>query len=643
MIKAAIPSLSCVLLSGVASVSLAGNIFTVKVPDPGSLERSFGTTDPYTVESLRIEGTLDNDDIRFLRTLLGSDSLLNQLPSNLRSLDLSEARFENSGAKGYAKVGDGWFHVVSPSRLPAVLVYKSPLEKIVLPSAVDSIDQFSISNCNVRELDLSGMKYVHPRAVMGDTLLHTLRLPAMADAITPTSSVLKSIRSITYGDVDYVPAQSFNNLPELEEIIFGGLVGHIDGYTVNNCPKLKKIIFSGPVNTTGGSQFTSNCPALENISIGGLALWFGNVANPGNTKDNLYRISGAVMESGDSSAVPVAGRKEILARPDMVDDLKRLARWEISHLTSAEGGFLRRMAYATASEQTDTMLVEAGLISLSDSIREAMRYAKGTDDFKTKLQILKEAPAYIAGSNPDIGFSYASPTDSMLRLTREYFNLDSVAGNGDDISRMKRLLYWVHDLVRHDGGSSWPDCPFNLRDLYKVAQQTGRGYNCRFMAMMLTEALLAEGFKARYLTCMPKAWDMDDDCHVICVAWSDSLNKWVWLDPTFAAYVTDENGLLLHPGEVRERLRTDLPLILNQDANWNHKSPQTKEEYLDSYMAKNLYIITSNSRNQAEPEGGNRSYHHEMGKEIYLAPPGARLPSGAAMKSSDPEWFWQKP
>ncbi len=158
------------------------------------------------------------------------------------------------------------------------------------------------------------------------------------------------------------------------------------------------------------------------------------------------------------------------------------------------------------------------------------------------------------------------------------------------------------------------------------------------MAMMLTEALLAEGIPARYVTCQSKHYDLDNDCHVINVAWSKSLNKWVWIDPTFAAYVTDENGLMLHPGEVRQRLIDGKPLVLNKDANWNHKSRQTKEEYLDNYMAKNLYIMSANKINQSEPEGNTS---HPTGYQITLVPAGFKYNNGVT--TSEPEYFWQPP
>ena len=137
----------------------------------------------------------------------------------------------------------------------------------------------------------------------------------------------------------------------------------------------------------------------------------------------------------------------------------------------------------------------------------------------------------------------------------------------------------------------WPDCARNSIAMYELCKREGRGLNCRFLAQVLSEMYLAMGFPSRFVTCQSKAYDTDTDCHVINMVWSRQLGKWIWMDASFAAYVTDENGLLLHPGEVRERLIKGLPLVLNEDANWNHKTKQTKEGYLENYMAKNLYML----------------------------------------------------
>ena len=257
---------------------------------------------------------------------------------------------------------------------------------------------------------------------------------------------------------------------------------------------------------------------------------------------------------------------------------------------------------------------------------------------ETKLEILKQSAPYKRTGQTMPAFTYASPNDSLLTRTRDFFHLDEVAGTGDDLSRIKRLLYWMHDLVRHDGSSSWPKCRYNCVDLYQLCQTEKRGLNCRFMAEMLCEALLAENIPARYITCQSREYDTDNDCHVITIAWSRQLNKWVWVDPTFCAYVTDENGLWLHPGEVRERLQAGKKLILNEDANWNHESKQTVEGYLEEYMAKNLYIISSNLHSRSEAESPDRTQKSES---ITLVPEGFKYKWGQT--TSDDEYFWQAP
>ena len=230
--------------------------------------------------------------------------------------------------------------------------------------------------------------------------------------------------------------------------------------------------------------------------------------------------------------------------------------------------------------------VDSDLISLHKDKRfkrSLLRLAKKTD----YSGILKASQTYRADKK-EYQFYYANPNDTNLVRLRTTFNLDSIAGCGNEISKIKNIMYWVHDIVPHDGNSSNPDQK-NAIDIIRLCQKEKRGVNCRMMAQILNECYLAMGFKARYVTCLPKV--MINDCHVINVVYSCTLNKWIWMDPTFAAYITDDKGMLLSIQEVRERLRMSLPLVLNDDANWNHKSKQTKENYLDYYMTKNLYHL----------------------------------------------------
>ncbi|MDO5421485.1 MAG: hypothetical protein Q4F50_15690 [Bacteroides sp.] len=131
------------------------------------------------------------------------------------------------------------------------------------------------------------------------------------------------------------------------------------------------------------------------------------------------------------------------------------------------------------------------------------------------------------------------------------------------------------------------------------------------------------GFKARHISGLPQKYI--GECHSINVVYSNTLDKWIWVDPTNNAWVMDENGIMLNVQEVRERLRDGRPVILNEEANWNNQQKITKEYYLDSYMAKNLYSIKAD--------------------DVLLCPsdPNAENFFQAKYVVNDDTWFWQSP
>lgn len=255
------------------------------------------------------------------------------------------------------------------------------------------------------------------------------------------------------------------------------------------------------------------------------------------------------------------------------------------------------------------------------------------------MWILRQAGPYDPSAPTDSlpRFRYADPNDRDLVRVREYFNLDSIAGSGDELSKIRNLMHWVHNAVRHDGGSYNPDSR-NAIDLIEVCRKENRGINCRMMAQVLNECYLAMGFKSRFVTCMPRK--MVNDCHVINVVYSTTLDKWVWVDPTFDAYVVDENGVMLSIQEVRERMRDGRPYFLNEDANWNNESPQTQKHYLDTYMAKNLYYLVCSDRSEFDTETWRE------GKQLYyiaLIPEGYDCDREYHFMTTNDEWFWASP
>lgn len=159
------------------------------------------------------------------------------------------------------------------------------------------------------------------------------------------------------------------------------------------------------------------------------------------------------------------------------------------------------------------------------------------------------------------------------------------------------------------------------------------------MATVLNECYLAMGIKSRVITCLPKRFF--SDCHVINAVYSETLGKWLWIDPTNNAWVTDDKGNMLSVPEVRERLRAGLPVRVNDEANWNNERKVETEDYLYSYMAKNLFYIECWTRYGFNTE----SDKNIPVNYIMLQPPGCK--SNAMLEGSiavnDDSCFWAAP
>lgn len=230
-----------------------------------------------------------------------------------------------------------------------------------------------------------------------------------------------------------------------------------------------------------------------------------------------------------------------------------------------------------------------------DNIRNTERYKTLTEPLRSVsdyLWILQHAATFNNSEAQQLPvFTYQPPADPNLTALRTTYKLDSVAGNGTEVSRIINLMHWIHDRIKHNGNRGNPD-EKNAMSLLRVCSAENRTLNCRGLATVLNEMYLSMGFASRLVTCLPKdSLGTDMDCHVINAVYSRTLNKWLWMDPTNDAYVMDEKNNLLSIQEVRFRLVYGKPLKINETANWNHQQQTKIEDYLYNYMAKNLYML----------------------------------------------------
>jgi hypothetical protein len=288
------------------------------------------------------------------------------------------------------------------------------------------------------------------------------------------------------------------------------------------------------------------------------------------------------------------------------------------------------------------------IVLLNDSVKAytQIKYKKGF------LETLKESDKYNFNEERKIPkFTYQDKDNPNLVALRKGFNLDSIAGTGNEVSKILNLLHWIHKLIPHDGNKNNPQVK-NAMSLINTCKIDNRGLNCRGLSTVLNECYLSLGFKSRFVTCLPKDPN-DTECHVINMVYSNDYKKWIWVDPTHDSYVMDEKGELLGFKEVRERLINDKTLILNPDANWNFKSSTLKEYHLYKYMAKNLYRfecpLVSEYDTETKKEGKKITYVQLLPLDYNKQTPyktEKTYKNGVTFinyKTNNPTIFWQSP
>jgi transglutaminase-like putative cysteine protease len=252
------------------------------------------------------------------------------------------------------------------------------------------------------------------------------------------------------------------------------------------------------------------------------------------------------------------------------------------------------------------------------------------------LAVLKASPAYDYAEKENVVFSYESENSPNLTRLREMYALDKIASANTDFEKAKNLLKWVHDLIPYDGRYPLP-AQRDAISLISTAKNSGQGLNCRGLAIILSEALLSVGVKAKFVELIPK--DISSDSHVVTLAYVSELDQWVFLDPSYEAYFVNESNHYLGISEIRASLINDSVLKVNDEINYN--GGPVDVDYLH-YLSKNLYRFAS-------PEysafGIDSSPERKM---VVLNPAGNNDGRGLNIFSRNeiihnPDIFWAKP
>jgi transglutaminase-like putative cysteine protease len=253
-------------------------------------------------------------------------------------------------------------------------------------------------------------------------------------------------------------------------------------------------------------------------------------------------------------------------------------------------------------------------------------------DYRT---ILQTSPSYDLTENVSVSFSYEPVDSPNLTKLRETYKLDKIAGSGSDFEKAKNLLRWVHELIPHDGSSPLP-AQRDAIALIDSAKNSGKGLNCRGLAIVLSEALLSVGVKARFVELLPK--DFSTESHVVTLAYIPESERWVFFDPSYQAYLVDTAGDTLGLNEIRARLINGSTLLANAEINYN--GGPLDVDYLN-YLSKNLYRFAS-------PEHSGFGIDTSPERRMIVLNPagdssGRSSPFQKQIILHNPALFWAKP
>lgn len=221
-------------------------------------------------------------------------------------------------------------------------------------------------------------------------------------------------------------------------------------------------------------------------------------------------------------------------------------------------------------------------------------------------------------------FEYETITESSrLNVLNRKYGVSRIKANIDLMVCFKAMDWTFNQLI----GQVLKDyvgqlCAIDIIDFVKKNRCT---VNCLCHATVLTEVLLALGFRARKISCLPIDI-VPFDNHVVVTVFVPSLSKWVMLDPSMSCYIVDDKESVLSIREIREHLITKKPIEIRHYSRFKDVSIPSEsalkfdEEEYKVYLYKNFFRFLSRRNQNSNPTSANDIFY-------MLIPDGYLLPN----------------
>jgi len=203
----------------------------------------------------------------------------------------------------------------------------------------------------------------------------------------------------------------------------------------------------------------------------------------------------------------------------------------------------------------------------------------------SKIRLLREYDEYGA-ERYDVTFEYKfDERENMLDIIEKH-NLDELVTGKSDAETAIALMKWLCGLYKHGNPPARPDNA-TPQIIMEFADNNGGTINCRYLSLVLAQLIRAYNIPAYHITCMPYEQPFDD-CHVVVNFYSESLDRWVMLDPTYNLYLMDENDEMIGVEEFRDIIIAGGQLKPNGGAAYDGVEGSFEIRGYREYMAKNF-------------------------------------------------------
>ena len=200
----------------------------VTLDKAGDLSKKIKDTEKFTITSLIVSGSINSDDVRFLREMAGRDMDGNETDGKLSSLDLSDAKIVKGGGN-YIKVKIGlsfrFYNITENDVVGFYMFYNCrSLTSLKLPKTVKRIELYAMQYC-------------------------------------------KSLQKCTLPEnLSEINDKAFANT-SLSEVTFPASLTSIKYKAFSECSDLKTLRFTSPSVPTFGQDIFEDCSKLKKVYV----------------------------------------------------------------------------------------------------------------------------------------------------------------------------------------------------------------------------------------------------------------------------------------------------------------------------------------------------------------------------------------